>query len=65
MCCHVSSINKWAVMYCNMYTVWCVKFWLFFFTVTITFEGRGGGKGRLPIGQVSCRTNDGWLFVMV
>jgi hypothetical protein len=34
-----------------------------FFTVTITFEGRGVelGKGRLPIGQVSCRTSSDWL----
>jgi hypothetical protein len=34
-----------------------------FFTVTITFEGRGVelGKGILPIGQVSCRTSSDWL----
>ncbi len=34
-----------------------------FFTVTITFEGRGVelGRGRLPIGQVSCRTSSDWL----
>jgi hypothetical protein len=38
-----------------------------FFTVTITFEGRGVElrKGRLPIGQVSCRTPSDWLYGVV
>ncbi len=44
--------------------LWCVQFWRIFYSYKSLLKV-WGGKGRLPIGQVSCRTPADWLYGMV